>query len=64
MSLVVWCKVTEGATNCPVAEDAVVEVVYRNKQTSYQPMTACCFNWNPTGSDWDIEMYHVLKSGN
>lgn len=55
----IWNKHT--TSGCPIAEDAVINVVYRNQQTSYQPMTAKCFNWWIDGSDWDIDSYTVLK---
>ena len=59
-----WIAVVATAVSCPVADDTVINVIYRNKQNSYQPMTAKCFNWVSAGSDWDIAFYTVLKSVN
>jgi len=57
----VWEKHDPSIAENPCSENAVVMVIYRNKQSSYQPMTAKCFNWNNTGSDWDVDFYSVLK---
>lgn len=57
----VWTKHQPDVYANPVSDDAMVMVIFCNKERSMFPMKASAFNWECANHPYDVEFYSVVK---